>query len=1171
MKKIIYLLSFLLASAGLSAQTVVDVIGSTGEHTTLEAAIIAAELDGTLSGEGPFTIFAPTDDAFGALPPGTVDALLANIPALTDILLYHAVAGNVLSTDLSNGFVATINGSNVLISIEGSVTVNDANVTGADNVATNGVVHIIDAVLLPPPATVVDIILESDVHNTLALAVSEAGLVETLQGEGPFTVFAPTDAAFDALPDGVLDAVLADEELLTAILTYHVVGGNVLSTDLSNGFVATVNGSNVLVSISDDGVFINNAQVIVADLFADNGVVHVIDAVLTPPPATVVDIILESDVHTTLALAVTEAGLVETLEGEGPFTVFAPTDAAFDALPDGVLDAVLADEELLTSILTYHVAAGAVLSSDLMDEQMITTVNGAEVMVTINDDGVFINDAQVIVADLFADNGVVHVIDAILLPPPTTVVDVILGSDVHMTLAAAIDAAGLIETLQGEGPFTVFAPTDEAFDALPDGTLDALLADIPALTAILTYHVVGGNVMSTDLEGGFVATLNGSDILVSITDDGIFINGAQVILADIEADNGVVHVIDAVLLPPPATVVDIILESDVHTTLADAVVEADLVETLQGEGPFTVFAPTDAAFDALPDGALDALLADVDALTAVLTYHVVGGSVLSTDLEEGFVMTVNGSDILVTINDEGVFINSAQVIIADIFADNGVVHVIDAVLLPPPATVVDIILESDVHTTLATAVAEAGLVETLQGEGPFTVFAPTDAAFDALPDGALDALLADIDALTAVLTYHVVGGFVMSTDLEEGFVMTLNGSDVLVTINDDGIFINNAQVIIADIFADNGVVHVIDAVLTPPPATVVDIILESDVHTTLALAVGEAGLVETLQGEGPFTVFAPTDAAFDALPEGTLDALLADPDGLLTDILLYHVVPGFALSSDLMDGQELITVNGESVTVTINGDGVFINDAQVIIADLIADNGVVHVIDAVLLPPAEPFTVVDIILASPIHQTLATAVAAAGLVETLQGEGPFTVFAPTDEAFDALPDGVLDALLADPSGALTEVLLYHVVSGAVLSTDLSDGAVPTLQGDDVVVDLSGGMVMINDATVILADLEADNGVVHVIDVVLTPPSSVEESNPIGALNLYPNPAREFMTISGDVPAGAMINVYDNAGRSVYTSSFNGYTNLNVSDFSQGMYMIMIVADNAIRAERFIVE
>lgn len=556
------------------------------------------------------------------------------------------------------------------------------------------------------PATVVDIVVNSPVHNVLEAAVLEADLAGALSSDGPFTVFAPTDDAFIALA-GALGAT-AEELLalpeLTDILLYHVVGGTALSTDLSDGqFITTLNGADVVVTINDEGIFINNAQVTVADIVAGNGVVHVIDAVLLPtdapePTNTVVDIVVNSPVHNVLEAAVLQADLAGALSGEGPFTVFAPTDDAFLSLA-GALGATAEDLLALpelADILLYHVVGSTALSSDLTDGQTIATLNGAEVTVTINEAGIFINDAQVTVADLVADNGVVHVIDAVLIPstsePTGTVVDIVVNSEVHNLLEAAVLEADLAETLSGEGPFTVFAPTDDAFIALAEALTLApedLLA-LPELADILLYHVVGATALSTDLsDGQMVTTLNGADVTVTINEAGIFINDAQVIVADLVATNGVVHVIDAVLTPPVPTntVVDIIVNSDIHTILEAAVLEADLVGALSGEGPFTVFAPTDEAFAALAE-ALGATAADLLALpelTDILLYHVVGATAFSTDLSDGqMVATLNGAEVEVSIECDGsIFINDAQVILADIEADNGVVHVLDAVLLPP--------------------------------------------------------------------------------------------------------------------------------------------------------------------------------------------------------------------------------------------------------------------------------------------------------------------------------------------------------------------------------------------------------------------------------------------------------------------------------------------------------
>jgi transforming growth factor-beta-induced protein len=262
----------------------------------------------------------------------------------------------------------------------------------------------------------------------------------------------------------------------------------------------------------------------------------------------------------------------------------------------------------------------------------------------------------------------------------------------------ALQAAGLVETLQGDGPFTVFAPTDEAFAALPEGTIDALLQDIPQLTDILLYHVVSGKVMAADvvtLDGKQVETaLPGAMIGISVQDGSVFLNeDVQVTITDIEASNGVIHVIDAVLLPPSGDsslegemgdIVEIASTDERFTTLVSALVTAGLVEALQGEGPFTVFAPTNDAFAALPEGTLESLT--TEELTNILLYHVVEGKftaeqVIGLDGQE--VETLLGEPVTITLEDGNVVVNEAMVIITDIETANGVIHVIDMVLLPP--------------------------------------------------------------------------------------------------------------------------------------------------------------------------------------------------------------------------------------------------------------------------------------------------------------------------------------------------------------------------------------------------------------------------------------------------------------------------------------------------------
>jgi transforming growth factor-beta-induced protein len=299
-------------------------------------------------------------------------------------------------------------------------------------------------------------------------------------------------------------------------------------------------------------------------------------------------------------------------------------------------------------------------------------------------------------------------------------------------------------------------------------------------------------------------------------------------------------------------------------------------------------------------------------------------------------------------------INDASIVATDIEASNGVIHVIDSVILPP-ADIVDVAAEAGSFNTLIAAVQAAGLEETLRSKGPFTVFAPTDEAFAKLPEGTVEALLADPEALANILLYHVVPGKVMAADVSDGLeAETAQGSSVRFAIHSDGApAIEGALITATDIEAFNGVIHVIDSVILPPK-DIMDTAIEAGSFTTLVAAVQAAGLEEALRGEGPFTVFAPTDAAFAALPAGTVESLLAEPEGALKDILLYHVLSGKVMAADVTDGLETETLLGQMVSFALHSDGaVTINGARIIVTNIRASNGVIHVIDAVILPPAE--------------------------------------------------------------------------------------------------------------------------------------------------------------------------------------------------------------------------
>jgi uncharacterized surface protein with fasciclin (FAS1) repeats len=267
--------------------------------------------------------------------------------------------------------------------------------------------------------------------------------------------------------------------------------------------------------------------------------------------------------------------------------------------------------------------------------------------------------------------------------PTMNIVETAVAAGQFNTLASLLTSAGLVETLQGDGPFTVFAPTDEAFAKVPKATLDALGKDPDALKSVLLYHVVDGKVMAekvVTLESA--KTLQGGSVSVSASDAGVSINNAKVTKADVKASNGVIHVIDTVLIP--TDIVDIASSNADFSTLTSLLTSAGLVETLQSEGPFTVFAPTNAAFAKVPKATMDALAADPALLKKVLTYHVVSGRVTAGDVVKlTSAKSVQGEDIKIAAGAQGVTVNNAKVTKTDIKGSNGIIHVIDTVILPP--------------------------------------------------------------------------------------------------------------------------------------------------------------------------------------------------------------------------------------------------------------------------------------------------------------------------------------------------------------------------------------------------------------------------------------------------------------------------------------------------------
>lgn len=403
--------------AGVAEADLVTLAESSEDLESLTAAIVAADLEGALSGPGPFTVFAPADAAFDALPGGVLESLLesGNQDVLQELLGGHVVAGRYEAGDLSDGQVLTaLSGDELAVSIDGSeVRIGGAPVQTADVSASNGVVHVIGSVLTEG-LNVVERARITPELSALVTAVVEGGLAATLEGPGPFTVFAPVNTAFGAVDAEVLGRLLADQALLQKVLTYHVLPGAIRSTDLQEGTFATAEGTAVRIDL-DGGATVNDIAITTTDIEVENGVIHLIDGVLLQH-LDLVDVAVLNG-FSDLVGAVQAAGLESALRDPGAsLTVFAPTNAAFAAIAP-----VPSDPETLEPILLYHVVGTAAYAGDLSDGQELTTLQGGTVTVQISEETVTIAGAQntprVAATDIPASNGVIHVIDAVLLPP----------------------------------------------------------------------------------------------------------------------------------------------------------------------------------------------------------------------------------------------------------------------------------------------------------------------------------------------------------------------------------------------------------------------------------------------------------------------------------------------------------------------------------------------------------------------------------------------------------------------------------------------------------------------------------------------------------------------------------------------------------------------------------
>lgn len=623
---------------------------------------------------------------------------------------------------------------------------------------------------------------------------------------------------------------------------------------------------------------------------------------------------------------------------------------------------------------------------------------------------------------------------------------------------------------------------------------------------------------------------------------------------------------------PPATVVDVLSgdADDRFSTLLAAAQASGLSSLLATDGPYTLLAPTDDAFAAfLADlnTTPDALLADAALLQRVLAYHILPGRITAAQVAElddqTLATSLGGASIAVSVREGVPQLNGNAPSSVDLMAGNGVVHVIDAVLMPPAGT-------GSTDTLFAVALADtpsmfsaiearatdpanpeftlayraitfAGYEDILSQPGNYTLLVPTDAAmlryFARVESDPESAFSGDPSNVIALLSYSIMPAAYTTDDLlalESGFVGTaLDGRLLSFSLNNDLPTFNGLSVVGSETVTANGAVFGIDGLLFSflqtadgGPNDDGDIAATDVLRETATLgSTGEATLMATLQADpdyrtlvmlieaadlaallaenGPYTLLAPTNAALDSFlaAQGLTSDDLINDYNLLARVLLYHIVPG------RLDAAALGGLAGESIATALPGqlvlldEGPTFNTVSVAAADLQASNGIIHGLDGVLMPaggdlgallvPADD-TIAEWLAAAENYTIFAAAVDAAGLGEVMANAGPYTVLAPTDDALTAFlaQRGLSRLEFLNNAALLQTVVFYHVIpyryAPEQLTADL--GLYGTLSGETVGMsrDPESAIILMNDAQVTDDPALLSNGVVYPINDVLVP-------------------------------------------------------------------------------------
>ncbi|XP_008690460.1 periostin isoform X2 [Ursus americanus] len=579
--------------AVLPIDHVYGTLGIVGATTTQRYSDVS-RLREEIEGKGSFTYFAPSNEAWDNLDSDIRRGLESNVNVeLLNALHSHMVNNRMLTKDLKNGMIIPSMYNNLGLFINhypnGVVTVNCARIIHGNQIATNGVVHVIDRVLTQIGTSIQDFIEAEDDLSSFRAAAITSDILESLGRDGHFTLFAPTNEAFEKLPRGVLERIMGDKVASEALMKYHLLNTLQCSEAIMGGAVfETLEGNTIEIGCDGDSITVNGIKMVnKKDIVTNNGVIHLIDQVLIPDSAKQV-IELAGNQQTTFTDLVAQLGLASALRPDGEYTLLAPVNNAFSD------DTLSMDQRLLKLILQNHILKVKVGLNELYNGQKLETIGGKQLRVFVYRTAVCIENSCMVRGSKQGRNGAIHIFREIIKPAEKSLHEKLKQDKRFSIFLSLLEAADLKELLTQPGDWTLFVPTNDAFKGMTNEEKEILIRDKNALQNIILYHLTPGVFIGKGFEPGvtnILKTTQGSKIYLKGVNDTLLVNEVKSKESDIMTTNGVIHVVDKLLYPADTPV-----GNDQLLEILNKLIKYIQIKFVRGstfkEIPMTVYRPT---------------------------------------------------------------------------------------------------------------------------------------------------------------------------------------------------------------------------------------------------------------------------------------------------------------------------------------------------------------------------------------------------------------------------------------------------------------------------------------------------------------------------------------------------------------------------------------------------